>query len=391
MEGGGWFGEFLSKDCSGEASLKFPFSYQVCPQLHFQSIKTQRKGSKSSKFCSKNKLHHYFWFFMGQVLQIVFCSLQFFSSQRILLVCVCSFPDSSFSTCIEEVLEARKQEFKRLEEQKEQRRSFLRLCRGVEDMIKGTGWVHEAGFSGEMCPVLLWVMRELINFRARLCGDTHDMSFLLSPRGLVDRSTMERSIRDNGSIKDQLSVQKFSLDGKSETESHILDNYCDMLQKLSIVEKSQFFLRLWKMRAEQTKATIPEDQVFSIDDVQEKIYKPAIADFKKTYLSLKDFSITLGAVQSNFENLLGEKLRLQEEFEIIEKSEGPGHGRGQWIAGAAERIENYLTLSKVVNTAKVIDELRQMLQLEGDFQVLSDLTKYVRRGCVDCSWENPQR
>lgn len=222
-------------------------------------------------------------------------------------------------------------------------------------------------------------------------GETHDVSsFLLFPPGLVDRSTVEKSIMDSESFKDQTSVKKFSIDGKSEMESHILTDYSDMMQKLYVVEKSHCFCRLWKMRAKQTKATIPESQVFAVEDVQEKIYKPAIADFQKTYLSLKDFSITLGTVQSQFEKLLGEKDQLLEEFKIMEDSEGPRGGKACWIAGAVERIENYLTLSKVVNTAKVIDALRHMLQLEGDFQILSDLTKYVRRRrvgiCVGCSW-----
>ncbi|KAM9258624.1 E3 ubiquitin-protein ligase rnf213-alpha-like [Morus bassanus] len=241
------------------------------------------------------------------------------------LLCTC---DSSFSKCIAEVLEVRKQEFEQLEEQKKQRCSFLRLCCGIEDMIK------------------------------------------------VDRSTVEKSVMDNESFKDQMSVRKFSTDGKSKMESHFLASYSDMMQKLYIVEKSHCFHRLWKMRAEQIKATIPEGQVFSIEDVQEKIYKPAIADFQKTYLSLKDFSITLGTMQSQFEKLLEDKDQLLEEFKVMEDSEGSSGGKAHWISGAMERVENYLTLSKVVNTAKVIDALRQMLRLEGDFQILSDLTKY---------------
>ncbi|KAM6107493.1 LOW QUALITY PROTEIN: E3 ubiquitin-protein ligase rnf213-alpha-like, partial [Phoenicopterus ruber ruber] len=242
---------------------------------------------------------------------------------------------SSFSKCITQVLEVRKQEFEQLEEQKRQRCSFLCLCRSIEDMIK------------------------------------------------VDRSIVEKSIMDNKSFKDQMSVKKFSIDGKSEMESHVLDDYSDMMQKLHVVEKSQCFRRLWKMRAEQTKATTPEDQVFSVEDVQERIYKPAIADFQKTYLSLKDFSITLGTIQSQFEKLLGEKDQLLEEFKIMEDSEGPRGGEDHWIAGVVERIENYLTLSKVVNTAKMIDGLRQMLQLERDFQILSDLTKYEEQEFKD--------
>lgn len=198
------------------------------------------------------------------------------------------------------------------------------------------------------------------------------------PPGLVDRSIIEKSIDDNESLKDQTSVRKFSIDGRNEMEVHVLASYSDMMRKLYTMERSYCFRRLWKMRAEQTKAAMLEDQVFSVEDVQEKIYKPAIADFQKTYLSLKDFSITLGTLQSQFEQLLEYKDQLLEELQIMERCEGPGGGKASWIAGAVERIDNYLTLSKVVNTAKLIDALRRQLCLEGDFQILSDLTKYVR-------------
>ncbi|XP_074663829.1 E3 ubiquitin-protein ligase rnf213-alpha-like isoform X2 [Strix aluco] len=248
------------------------------------------------------------------------------------ILCTCH---PSFSNCITEVLEVRNQEFGQLEEQKKQRRSFLRLCRRIEEIIK------------------------------------------------VDRSTMEKSIMDKEHFKDQMSVKKFSIDGKSEMESHVLADYSDMMQKLCIVEESQCFRRLWQMRAEEIKASIPEDQVFSIEDVQEKIYKPAIADFRNTYLSLKDFSITLGTMQSHFEGLLGEKELLEEELKLMERSEGPGGGRALWITDVVERIKNFLTLSKVVQTAQMINALRQRLELEGDFQILSDLTTYKEQEFKD--------
>ncbi|KAM6240959.1 E3 ubiquitin-protein ligase rnf213-alpha-like [Porphyrio hochstetteri] len=241
------------------------------------------------------------------------------------ILCVC---DSSFSKCITEVLEVRKQELDKLEEQKKQRRSFLCLCRAIEDVIE------------------------------------------------VDRSTVEKSIADNKTFKDQMSIRKFSIDGRSKMERHVLDSHSNMMQKLYVVEKSQCFRRMWKMAAKKAKTMVPGDHVFSVEDVQEKIYKPAITDFQKTYLSLKDFSITLGDVQGLFKKLLGEKDQLLKELKIMEGSEGPRVGKDHWIAGAVEKIENYLTLSEVVETAKTIDTLRQMLQLEGDFQILSNLTKY---------------
>ncbi|KAK4830963.1 hypothetical protein QYF61_014422 [Mycteria americana] len=97
---------------------------------------------------------------------------------------------------------------------------------------------------------------------------------------------------------------------------------------------------------------------------------------KSTYLALKDFSITLGTVQSYFEKQLANESQLTKEFKIMEMSEGKGNGKAAWIDAAVEKIKNYLTLSTVVNTAKMTDELRNTLELNGNFQILSDLTKY---------------
>lgn len=265
------------------------------------------------------------------------------------------------------MLEVRQGEFEQLEEQKQQRCSFLRLCRGIEDMIKGTSWANRAS------SVLLE------GGTSHLRGSSLLMGSSLSPLGLVDRSAVEKSISDSGSLKEQMVVQVFSLDGRREMGSHQLSQYSQMMQKLHMLERSQCFLRLWKMRAEQAKAASPEDQLFSVEDVQEQIYKAAIADLQSTYLALRDFSITLGEVQGQFEKLLDKKDQLLDEFTVMEESEGQEGGGAAWITKAVERIETYLTLSKVVTTAKVIDALRQELQLEGDFQVLSDLTGYVCR------------
>ncbi|XP_062457519.1 E3 ubiquitin-protein ligase rnf213-alpha-like [Rhea pennata] len=241
------------------------------------------------------------------------------------MLCVC---DSSFSICITKVLDTRQLEYKELEKLKKQRCAFLQLCCAVADVVQ------------------------------------------------VDQSIVEKSIRDKESFKDQVSVRSFSKDGKSVTQEHLLAHYREMMGKIHSLEESQCFWRLWKLRAEQAKATGSGDIVLSIDDVQEKIYKLAIKDLQETYLALQNFSISLGAVQSQFEALLGETRQLTKEFKIMEATEGKASGEAAWIAMAVEKIENYLTLSKVVNVAKMIDDLRQMLQLNGDFQSLVDLAKY---------------
>ncbi|XP_009475166.1 PREDICTED: E3 ubiquitin-protein ligase RNF213-like [Nipponia nippon] len=237
--------------------------------------------------------------------------------------------NSSVSSCIARVLEVRREEYEQLEKQKKQRYSFLHLCSSIEHVIR------------------------------------------------VDVRTVKKSIDKRGIFKDQTSVSKFSVNGEKKIpELHLLAKYTDMLEKIYILEESNYFQRLWKQKAEQIKPTIPEGKILLIEDVQENIYKPAIADFQSTYLALKDFSITLGTVQSHFEKQLANESQLTKEFKMMEMSEGKGNGKAAWIDAAVEKIKNYLTLSTVVKTAKMIDELRKTLDLNGNFQILNDLTKY---------------
>ncbi|KAM9245412.1 E3 ubiquitin-protein ligase rnf213-alpha-like [Leptosomus discolor] len=242
-------------------------------------------------------------------------------------------PNSSVSNCISTVLKDRKEEYEQLEEQKKHRRSFLRLCSSIDGVIR------------------------------------------------VDRSAVEKSISERGSFKDQMSANIFSVNGNKIPKLHFLAKYSEMMKKIHILEESNYFRRLWKQKAKQKakqiKAIIPKKKIFFlIEDVQENIYKPAIAEFQSTYLALKDFSITLGTVQSHFEKQLSNESQLTKEFKIMERSEGKENGKAAWIDAAVEKIKNYLTLSTVVNTAKMIDELRKTLELNGNFQILNDLTKY---------------
>ncbi|XP_009952271.1 PREDICTED: E3 ubiquitin-protein ligase RNF213-like [Leptosomus discolor] len=241
--------------------------------------------------------------------------------------------NSSVSNCISTVLKDRKEEYEQLEEQKKHRRSFLRLCSSIDGVIR------------------------------------------------VDRSAVEKSISERGSFKDQMSANIFSVNGNKIPKLHFLAKYSEMMKKIHILEESNYFRRLWKQKAKQKakqiKAIIPKKKIFFlIEDVQENIYKPAIAEFQSTYLALKDFSITLGTVQSHFEKQLSNESQLTKEFKIMERSEGKENGKAAWIDAAVEKIKNYLTLSTVVNTAKMIDELRKTLELNGNFQILNDLTKY---------------
>ncbi|KAM4682179.1 E3 ubiquitin-protein ligase rnf213-alpha-like isoform 3-T3 [Amazona ochrocephala] len=256
------------------------------------------------------------------VLSIIFQHQEEFQN----ILCLCR--PSVFSR-IAKVLEVRKEEYEQLQKETEQRRSFLHLCKSIEDVIR-------------------------VKIRA-----------------------VDKCISSRGHLKDRISVRVFSVNGQKITfEYHFLAKYSDMMKKIHILEESNYFQTLWKEKAEQIKAIIPEEKILLIEDVQENIYKPAIDDFQSTYLSLKGFSITIGAVQSHFGKQLEDESQLRKEFTIMEMSEGKENGKAPWVDAAVGMIKNYLMLSTVVNTAKMIDELRKTLGLNGNFQIISDITKY---------------
>ncbi|XP_074854696.1 E3 ubiquitin-protein ligase rnf213-alpha-like [Carettochelys insculpta] len=239
--------------------------------------------------------------------------------------------EPSLDPYVQEVLSVRTEEFNQLKKQRKQRQAFLYLCSCIMDIVK------------------------------------------------VDVGTMEQTIAIKQSIKDQMLVKRYSSRGKEKSESlqsHPLARYDDMFEKVHSLQESQFFQELWKLKAEHVKASCQDDFVLSLDDVRENIYKLAMLDFQETYQALKDFSISLGDIERHFRNLLTDEHVLRNEFEIMEKSQGDPNTRSEWVKAAVFKINNYLKLSTVVKTAKIIDELRQILGLVGDFQLLDDLTKY---------------
>ncbi|XP_030418159.1 E3 ubiquitin-protein ligase RNF213-like isoform X2 [Gopherus evgoodei] len=246
--------------------------------------------------------------------------------------------DPPFSQYIKEVLDVRQKEFEQLKKQTQQRQAFLYLCSCIMDIIK------------------------------------------------VDTGAMEESIAIKQSIKDQMLVKKYSKHGKEKSEdlqSHPLAKHDDMARKVHTLQESQFFRKLWKLKAELAKNVFPDKALLSLDEVQEHIYFPAMHDFQTTYLALKDFSITLGDIETQFGKLLTDDQVLRNEFKIMEKSKGGPGIKSEWAETAVVKIKSYMKLSTVVKTAKMIDELRRILGFGGDFQLLDDLTKYEEEDFKD--------
>ncbi|KYO41916.1 E3 ubiquitin-protein ligase RNF213 [Alligator mississippiensis] len=232
---------------------------------------------------------------------------------------------------ITHVLDIREQELKQLEEQKKQKCAFIKMCNSISAVIK------------------------------------------------VDLDGMTQSTDEKQSIRNQMSVKTFSIEEeikRADTEPPALAKYDSMVRKVYTLKESQCFPKLWKLKAEQAKGKFPGEAILSLDEAQENIYNPAMEDFEKTYRSLKDCSINFGSIKRQFKTVIKEKVLLKKEFEIMENSMGEAGSKRSWVETAMDKIHNYETLSTVVQTAQMINELRRELGLDGDFQILDDLTRY---------------
>lgn len=201
---------------------------------------------------------------------------------------------------------------------------------------------------------------------------------------------MQQSIDEKQSIKNQIVIKQFSTEGEKkskDSEPPALAKYDDMVTKVYTLQESKYFLKMWKLKAEQAKDKLPGEAIFSLDEVQEHIYIPAIEDFQKTYWSLRDSFISFGNIERQFDMLMNKK-ELLKEFEIMESSIGEPGSEPSWVKAAMDKIDIYETLSTVVQPARMINELRRQLGLDGDFQILDDLTRYVCRilGLIWLMW-----
>ncbi|KYO18317.1 hypothetical protein Y1Q_0012798 [Alligator mississippiensis] len=231
---------------------------------------------------------------------------------------------------ITDVLNVRELEYRQVETQKNQKHVFINMCTCISDDIKV---------------------------------------------GLED---MQQSIDEKQSIKNQIVIKQFSTEGEKkskDSEPPALAKYDDMVTKVYTLQESKYFLKMWKLKAEQAKDKLPGEAIFSLDEVREHIYIPAIEDFQKTYWSLRDSFISFGNIERQFDMLMNKK-ELLKEFEIMESSIGEPGSEPSWVKAAMDKIDIYETLSTVVQPARMINELRRQLGLDGDFQILDDLTRY---------------
>ncbi|KAM9447090.1 E3 ubiquitin-protein ligase rnf213-alpha-like [Clarias gariepinus] len=175
---------------------------------------------------------------------------------------------------------------------------------------------------------------------------------------LIDLDKEERSLK---TIMDTL----FSEEPGSDT--YFLN--AQPFEKINCLRTSTYFKELWRKTANHVKDTEFRDiQLIPLDEVYDEIYKPAFKDFKNSYETLRDLSMSLQDLKTKLGNFLDNMSK-----ELKTMGEVFGDDKDEWIQKTEEHIERYRALQAAKENADVIIEMKNNLGLCGDFDGIDNI------------------
>ncbi|KAF5886723.1 E3 ubiquitin-protein ligase, partial [Clarias magur] len=134
-------------------------------------------------------------------------------------------------------------------------------------------------------------------------------------------------------------------------------------EKIHCLPKSTYFKELWRKTAKHVKDTEFSDTEFiPLDQVYDQIYKPAVEEFKNSYEALRDLSMSVQDLETKLGTFLNNMSK-----ELMTMGEVFSDGKDEWIQKTEEHIKRYRALQAAKENAEVIIELKNNLELCGDF------------------------
>lgn len=153
-------------------------------------------------------------------------------------------------------------------------------------------------------------------------------------------------------------------------------------EKIDFLSKSIYFKDLWRETAKQAKNTEYKDiTLIPLDQVYDKVYKPAFEEFRNSYKALKDLSMSL----QDLESKLGKFLEsMSKELKIM--ANVFSEDKQEWTLKTDVHIQRYRDLQSAKENAEVIIELKNDLGLCGDFGGIDNF-----KVCSNLCFSSPPR
>ncbi|KAL0993465.1 hypothetical protein UPYG_G00108340 [Umbra pygmaea] len=213
------------------------------------------------------------------------------------------------------------------------------------------------------------------------------MSRKLQDYFVVDFKGLEARLRTDieGMTLDQF-MEVHPFDQMSSTSAGVVtffqleDEVREMAEVLHVFKDSFIFKLCWEKQArdlsrcdDDYKHEEPEEPLSSLgpDDIYHDIFLPCRSNYDEIYKCLKSGSLRLEEVDVHFKAYNGKYEELAQELDIMCKIDSSDNK--QWIQRRVQQIEQYHELHLAVESAQVIMQVKQTLNLQGNFKVLQTL------------------
>ncbi|XP_028940022.1 E3 ubiquitin-protein ligase RNF213, partial [Antrostomus carolinensis] len=153
-----------------------------------------------------------------------------------------------------------------------------------------------------------------------------------------------------------------------------------MAQKMHSCKDSLIFQQFWEEAAqragEEYESSEEEDEdvdvpVLGLDEVFDSLIFPCFESYEMLYDDLRSGSLTLSAVDTIFQEFRNHPEEIKTELNAICKL-WPGEDRN-WVDQRFRQIQQYHEMHLTFDAAKIIANVKESLNLSGDFSVLENL------------------
>ncbi|XP_034268690.1 E3 ubiquitin-protein ligase RNF213 [Pantherophis guttatus] len=165
-----------------------------------------------------------------------------------------------------------------------------------------------------------------------------------------------------------------------------IETYLDLSEDLKHVSKvvcdfkdSHIFLHCWEQAAKKLMDNMEDsdtEEILDMEYVHDRLFDPCYKEFQRIYDSLKLGDLTFAEVNVLFKDFNNDYEELRRDFKIMCKLQT--RDNGAWIDERIQQIQQYHELDLALDSAKVIDKVKDVLKLSGDFSVLQQLLNLTR-------------
>ncbi|KAG9491250.1 hypothetical protein GDO78_006558, partial [Eleutherodactylus coqui] len=188
-------------------------------------------------------------------------------------------------------------------------------------------------------------------------------------------------------LNDLISVKLLGNDVQGDSASYykLSSDLMDMARGVHMFKNSHVFFTCWEQQdnlfadylqdVESDESSDEEDPKITLEELVARLFTPSLEHCKIIYNNLKAGNVTFEVVDTFLNDFKNKYDQLKDEFKGLCHS--IAEDRGGWISQRVKQIEQYHQLDLAFRSAKVIYDVKTLLNLSGNFQTLKTLLEFA--------------